>query len=78
MCTYKTDISADHYRCFQLIQFVNKDICKLLPYALHFFGEKEIGIVQVCRNISTITLYPQLKNGMTNMMLMKNVEKTTS
>ncbi len=69
MNAYKLTLHKDDYGYFRLIQFVGRGICKLRPYSLHSFGEKEMRILQVCRKISTKKLFLQLKNGIKNMML---------
>ncbi len=53
MCTYKTVIMLRRLWIYQLTEFVDRGICKLTPYSLHSFGEKQIRILQVCRNIAT-------------------------
>ncbi len=49
VCTKQTLHKYD-YRYFQLMEIVGRGVCKLTPYCLHSFGEKQIGILHVCRN----------------------------
>ncbi len=62
-CTHtKQSLHKDDYRYFQLKEFVGRSVFKLTPYFLYSFDEKQIGMLQVCRNITMKEIISWIKN----------------